>query len=157
VTAVELLVNGENVRCKAGPTTRLIDFLRDELGLTGTKEGCREGECGSCTVLLDGLPVNACLVLLGKCDGRSVLTVEGVSDGTLHPLQEAFIEAGAVQCGYCTPGMVMAALGLLMRDPRPGEEQIRMALSGNFCRCTGYESIVKAVQLASERLIQDGP
>jgi carbon-monoxide dehydrogenase small subunit len=132
---------------------RALDVLRDLLGLTGTKEGCGRGECGACTILLDGEPVNACLLYAAKLQGRNVLTVEGLapSGGAvgLHPLQEAFLEEGAVQCGYCTPGMLLSAKALLDRVPRPTVPEIEEALSGNLCRCTGYAKIVKAVQRAA--------
>ena len=133
------------------PATPLLDVLRGTLGLTGTKQGCdHEGECGACTVLVDNLPVRACLTPLGKVAGKTVLTVEGLSTaGRHHPLQDAFIEVGAVQCGYCTPGMLMAAKALLDREPDPAHEQIIEALEGNLCRCTGYKRILMAVERAA--------
>lgn len=128
---------------------RLLDVLREVLGLTGTKEGCGEGECGACTVLVDGKPVDSCLVLIGQVQGRAITTIEGLSNGKeLHPLQQAFIDEGAIQCGYCTPGMILAAKALLDSNPNPGEEEIRRSISGNLCRCTGYQKIIKAVQAA---------
>jgi len=143
-------VNGEAVLVHIKPDTLLLDVLRDHLGLMGTKEACGEGECGSCTVLLDGEPVTSCLVPALKAQGREVLTVEGLaSSGELHPLQKAFIEHGAVQCGYCTPGMLMSAKALLDRNPRPEEDQIKEAISGNLCRCTGYVKIVEAIRAAA--------
>ena len=125
----------------------LLKVLREQLGLTGTKIGCENGECGACTVLLDGVPVNACLVLAAEVDGHTVETVESLSqNGDLHPLQQAFIEHNAIQCGFCTPGMLMSAKGLLERTPHPDEEEIRHALVGNLCRCTGYVRIVDAIK-----------
>ncbi len=150
--------NGRPVRVQAEGSMRALDVLRDLLGLTGTKEGCGRGECGACTILLDGSPVNACLLFAAKLQGRDVLTVEGLAPGGatgtagLHPLQEAFLEEGAVQCGYCTPGMLLSAKALLDRVPRPAGVEIEEALSGNLCRCTGYAKIVKAVQRAAEAL-----
>ena len=128
-----------------------MEVLREDFGLTGAKNACGgEGECGACTVLLDGEAVNSCLVLISQVEGRSVLTIEGLSpEGVPHPIQQAFIEAGAVQCGFCTPGMVLAAKALLDTHPHPDEEQIRSALSGNLCRCTGYTKIIAAVKLAA--------
>jgi aldehyde oxidoreductase len=151
---VEFTLNNHLVRVNSHPVTPLLDVLRDELGLTGTKQGCdREGECGACTVLLDGQPVNACLTSLAKVAGRKVLTIEGLgSPENLHPLQAAFIESGAVQCGYCTPGMIMSAKALLDQIPNPSHAQIIDALEGNLCRCTGYNRILQAVELAGARL-----
>jgi carbon-monoxide dehydrogenase small subunit len=145
--------NGRPVRVEADGGMRALDLLRDLLGLTGTKEGCGRGECGACTILLDGRPVNACLLYAAKLQGRAVLTIEGLARGdALHPLQEAFLEEGAVQCGYCTPGMLLSAKALLDRVPRPSVPEIEEALSGNLCRCTGYSKIVKAVERAAEAL-----
>jgi len=128
----------------------LLDFLREELGLKGTKKGCDSGQCGACTIFMDGKAVNACLVLAVQAAGREVMTIEALSsDGRLHPLQEAFVEEGAVQCGFCTPGMIMSAKALLDEKKEPSEEEIRKALSGNLCRCTGYVKIVKAVRKAA--------
>jgi carbon-monoxide dehydrogenase small subunit len=154
---LEFTCNGRPVRLEAEGSMRALDVLRDLLGLTGTKEGCGRGECGACTILLDGSPVNACLLYAAKLQGRTVLTVEGLAPAAdaaagLHPLQEAFLEEGAVQCGYCTPGMLLSAKALLDRVPRPEEAQIEEALSGNLCRCTGYAKIVKAVQRAAEAM-----
>jgi carbon-monoxide dehydrogenase small subunit len=132
------------------PTARLLDVLRDQLGLTGTKEGCAEGECGACTVIVDGKAVDSCVMLAVQARGKDILTVEGLAeDGELDLLQQKFVEHGAVQCGYCTPGMLMSAKALLMADPRPSEQDIRTALAGNLCRCTGYTTIVAAVKAAS--------
>jgi carbon-monoxide dehydrogenase small subunit len=145
--SLHISVNGEKHSLKIDPNLRLLDLLRDELRLTGTKEGCGIGECGACTVLLDGDPVNSCLVLAGQCEGKKVLTIEGLKRGEkLHPLQQSFIEGGAVQCGFCTPGMILSAQALLQRNPRPTEEEIREAISGNLCRCTGYRQIVEAIK-----------
>ncbi len=139
-------LNGEEVTVQVKPSAMLVEVLRDQLELTGTKVACGEGECGSCTVLLDGRPVNSCLVPALKAQGREVLTVEGLaSPGELHPLQKAFVEHGAVQCGYCTPGMLMSAKALLDQNPNPTEEEVRVAISGNLCRCTGYAKIVEAI------------
>lgn len=145
-----MTLNGEEVTVQVKPSALLVEVLRDQLELTGTKVACGEGECGACTVLLDGVPVNSCLVPALKTQGREVRTVEGLASlGELHPLQKAFIEHGAVQCGYCTPGMLMSAKALLDRNPNPTEEEVRLAISGNLCRCTGYAKIVEAVLEAS--------
>lgn len=144
-------INGRSVQLEVPSGRRLLDILREDLGLYGTKEGCGEGECGACTVLLDGRPVLACLIVAAQAHGRSVLTVEGLSGPRLHALQQAFIDAGAVQCGFCTPGLVMAACALLENHPQPTAQQVRAHLSGNLCRCTGYTQVVEAVLLAAER------
>jgi carbon-monoxide dehydrogenase small subunit len=149
---IELTVNGERREADLWPGESLLHTLRERLGLPGSKNACEQGECGSCSVLLDGTLVCACLVLGAQADGHEVVTVEGLApDGGLHPVQEAFVEAGAVQCGFCTPGLVMAAADLLARTPQPTEDEIREALSGNVCRCTGYAKILDAVRLAAER------
>jgi carbon-monoxide dehydrogenase small subunit len=151
------VVNGRPVELTVAPNRRLLDVLRDDLGLTGTKEGCGEGECGACTVLLDGRPVNSCLVLAPEASGKKIVTIEGLSqNGRLHPIQQAFLEAGAVQCGFCTPGMILAAAALLEESPRPDERAIKTAISGNLCRCTGYVKIVEAVRLAAVKLAGEG-
>jgi len=143
-------VNGKDVTLEIEPDELLVEVLRDRLGLTGTKVGCEEGECGACTVLLDGKAVVSCLLPAMKAQGRKVETVEGLAaEGKLHPLQQAFIDCGAVQCGYCTPGMLMSAKALLDENPSPCEEEIREAISGNLCRCTGYRKIVEAIKAAS--------
>lgn len=147
---VTLTVNGASRTAEVGATTTLVEMLRVQLGLTGTKVGCGRGECGACTVILDGRPVNSCIVFAAQCEGRDVLTIEGLAaNGTLHRIQEAFVGAGAVQCGYCTPGMVMSAYALLRDNPHPAREEIVQAIAGNLCRCTGYVKIVEAVERAS--------
>ena len=147
---VALTVNGE-ARCVDVPSAAtLVELLREHLGLTGTKVGCGHGECGACTVLLDGEPVNSCLVFAAQCEGRDVTTIEGLRvDGAVGRLQDAFVDAGAVQCGYCTPGMIMSAAALLSSNASPSRDEIEEAVSGNLCRCTGYVKIVDAVQLAA--------
>ena len=145
-----LKVNGVVWEISARPTARLIDVLRDQMGLTGTKEGCGEGECGACTVIVDGKAVNSCVMLAVQALGKEVLTVEGLdASGELDTLQQKFVEHGAVQCGFCTPGMLMSAKALLMANPLPSDQDIRTALAGNLCRCTGYKTIVAAVRAAS--------
>jgi len=146
-------LNGRPVEVDAPLGRRLLDLLREDLGLIGTKEGCGEGECGACTVLVDGKPRLSCLTLALQVEGKEVLTVEGLAQsGKLHPLQEAFIETAGVQCGFCTPGFLMAAYALLLENPNPTKEEVREWLSGNLCRCTGYEQIVEAVLRAAEKL-----
>jgi len=148
---IQFNLNHDPVEIGVHPEETLVQLLRERLGLTGTKQGCDLGDCGSCTVLLDGLPVLSCLVLAADVDGHRVLTIEGLSEGEkLHPIQRCFHEAGAIQCGYCTPGMVLASKALLDTNPTPNEAEIRHALSGNLCRCTGYTKIVSAVKKASE-------
>jgi aerobic-type carbon monoxide dehydrogenase small subunit (CoxS/CutS family) len=150
---IEITVNGRKRRFDVEPNKLLLNLVRDELYLTGTKYGCGIGECGACTVLLDGEAVLACMVLAVDADGRSVETVEGVADGDkLDPIQEAYIEEGAVQCGFCTPGFIMTTKALLKENPDPSEAEIREYLKGNYCRCTGYVNIVKAVQSAAKKL-----
>jgi len=150
---VRLNVNGEWREANVWPGASLMSMLRDDLGLWGTKNGCEQGECGSCSVWLDGEVVCSCLVLAAQADGRRVATVESLAgEGELHPVQQAFLDAGAVQCGFCTPGLVVAVSDLLRRDPEPPEEVIREALSGNLCRCTGYQKILDAVRLAATRM-----
>ena len=140
------VVNGEAVRLEVPPLATLLDVLRENLELTGAKYGCGEGECGACSVILDGKVVNSCLVLAAECAGAEILTVEGLrSDGRLHPVQKAFVDHGAIQCGFCTPGMIMATHALLQANPSPTENHIRRALEGNLCRCTGYRKIIDAV------------
>ena len=144
---LKLKVNGEVYELEVPANWTLLDVIREKCGLTGTKQGCGNGECGACTVLLDEEPVNSCLVLALQANGKNVLTVEGLSkDGAIDPIQEAFITHGAIQCGFCTPGMVLSVKALLDRNPKPKELEIREALVGNFCRCTGYQKIVEAIQ-----------
>jgi carbon-monoxide dehydrogenase small subunit len=148
---LSLTVNGEPRETEIWEGESLLFALRERLGLPGSKNACEQGECGSCSVLLDGVLVCACLVLAAQADGHEVITVEGlVEDGRLHPVQEAFVQAGAVQCGFCTPGLVVAAADLLVHNPRPNDDEIREALSGNLCRCTGYAKIIDAVRMAAE-------
>ena len=154
---VTFILNGQPVSKDLDPSRRLIDVLREDFLLTGAKEGCGEGECGSCTILMDGLPVHACMVLAGQLDGHRLLTIEGLSaSGELDILQQAFIETNAVYCGFCTPGMIMSAKGLLLQNPDPTEEEIRTAISGNICRCSDYRQIVMAVKDAAARLRAQG-
>ena len=139
------------------PARRLVNVLREDFHLTGTKEGCGEGECGACTVLMDGEAVHSCLVLAGQVEGRELTTIEGlVENGQLSIMQDAFVRHVAMQCGYCTPGMIMSAMGLLLKNPDPTEEEVRTALSGNICRCTGYEQIIAAVLDAAKELREAG-
>jgi len=151
---ITFTVNGSLRTLDVPPLMRLLDLLRLELALTGTKEGCGEGECGACTVLLDGAPVNSCLVPACQLDGAEILTIEGLarSDGSLHPLQAHFVADGGVQCGFCTPGMILAAKALLDHQPDPSEQEISTALAGNLCRCTGYTKIVDSVRGAAAEL-----
>jgi aerobic-type carbon monoxide dehydrogenase small subunit (CoxS/CutS family) len=151
--AITLALNGEPCEVAFAPHKTLLEVLREDLGLTGTKHGCELGECGTCTVLLDGKPVLSCLVLGLACDGRAVKTVEGLAQGPrLHPLQETFADLGAAQCGYCTPAFLLAADALLTQNPKPSRDEIKQALAGNLCRCTGYIKIYEAVELAAARL-----
>ncbi len=154
---ITFTLNGVPRTLTAEPDDRVVDVLRDSLGLTGTKEACGTGECGACTILVDGIPKLACLMLAAQLEGRAVTTIEGLSDGeALHPVQAAFVEAGAVQCGFCTPGMVLTATHLLRNNPRPTREEIREALSGNICRCTGYQKIIDAVERAADTCADTG-
>ena len=149
---VDLVVNGNKEKVSVQPDTTLLHLLREQLMLTGTKEGCGAGQCGACTVLLDGRAVNACLVLAADAHGKEVWTIEGLAHGEeLHPLQKAFIDYHALQCGFCTPGMIMEALALLRQNPHPTEEEIKEAIKGNLCRCTGYTRIVEAIQRVAEK------
>ncbi len=146
-------VNGDPVDVMVAPNTTLLDVLRDQLGFYGVKEGCSEGVCGACTVLMEGRPIRSCITLALEAEGASIITIEGVAeDGKLHPVQEAFVENGAVQCGFCTPGMILSSKALLDRNSQPTEDEIKQALAGNFCRCTGYSKILKAVQVASGQI-----
>ena len=150
---MKLIVNDQLVDINVKPGRRLIDFIRDDLRLTGTKEGCSEGECGSCTVLLDEVTVLSCLVPLEKANGRTIKTIEGLGSSTsLHPLQEAMIEEGAIQCGFCSPGMIMSGVYLLSKNPSPSHEEITEGISGNLCRCTGYQKIIRAIDKAAKTI-----
>ncbi len=144
---LKMVLNGKPVEVKVDPTWTLLYVLREELKLTGTKKGCEKGDCGACTILLEGNPVNSCLVLALQAEGKKIETIEGLGQAeALHPLQKSFIANGAVQCGFCTPGMLLSAAALLKKKPNPTEKDIRRAISGNLCRCTGYAKIVKAIQ-----------
>ena len=150
---INLKINGESYQLNVKPNILLLDLIREEIGLTGTKRGCGTGECGACTVLLEGRPVNSCLILAVEANEKNVTTIEGLAkDGQLHPLQEAFIEEGAVQCGFCTPGMLLSAKALLDVNSNPKEEEIKKAIAGNLCRCTGYTKIIKAIISAVEKM-----
>ena len=146
---IQFNLNGNDVSVTADPNKRLVDFLREDMGMTSVKEGCGEGECGACTIIYNGKAVTSCLMLAGQADGSTIVTLEGVSEnGQLNYIQQAFVDAGAVQCGYCTPGMVLSAKALLDKKPDATDEEIRRAMSGNLCRCTGYSKIIKAVEMA---------
>ncbi|MCC3144299.1 (2Fe-2S)-binding protein [Halanaerobium sp. Z-7514] len=148
---VEITVNSKKYNLKVGSQERLLDTIRKELKLTGTKEGCSVGECGACTVIVDDKAVNSCMILTAQVDGSEIITVEGLeSKKGLSPLQKAFVEKQAIQCGFCTPGMLMSALALLKNNPRPNKEKIKTALEGNLCRCTGYQQIIEAVETAAK-------
>jgi aerobic carbon-monoxide dehydrogenase small subunit len=148
---IKFSLNGGSVEVQVPPHWTLLRVLREKLGLTGTKEGCGIGECGACTVLIDGAPVHACFVLAPKVEGREVQTIEGLGTReSLHPLQESFIEHGAVQCGFCTPGMLMSSKALLEKNPHPTKEEVKEAISGNLCRCTGYHQIIEAIEAVSK-------
>ena len=148
---ISMTVNGVAVSHDVEPRTLLVQYLRDNLGLTGTHVGCDTSSCGACTLIVNGEAVKSCSLLAAQCEGAEVMTIEGLaaSDGTLHPIQEGFREKHGLQCGYCTPGMIMSSVQLLQRNPNPSDQEIRHALEGNFCRCTGYDNIVKAVQWAA--------
>lgn len=149
---IDLKVNGENVTAEVESHRSLLEFLRDQLHLLGVKEGCGNGECGACTILLDGEPVRSCLILAVEAQNAEILTIEGLAQGEkLHPLQRAFVDQGAVQCGFCTPGFIMGAKALLDRHPHPTEEQIREAIGGHLCRCTGYETILQVIRSVAKR------
>jgi len=149
---VVITINGIVYNRKINPMMRLIDFLRDEIKLKGTKEGCGEGECGACTVILNGKAVNSCILLTAAVDGGEIITIEGVGENNMHPIQEAFMEVGAIQCGYCTPGMVLSAKAILDKNIDATESEIKEGISGNLCRCTGYEKIVQGVMLAQKKI-----
>ncbi len=150
---ISMTVNGAAVSHDVEPRTLLVQYLRDNLGLTGTHVGCDTSSCGACTLIVNGEAVKSCSLLAAQCEGAEVMTIEGLaaSDGTLHPIQEGFREKHGLQCGYCTPGMIMSSVQLLQRNPNPSDQEIRHALEGNFCRCTGYDNIVKAVQWAASQ------
>lgn len=149
---IRFTLNGKELLIHAPPDRRVVDLLREDLGLSGTKEGCGSGECGACAILVDGEARLSCLMLAAQLEGRSIITVEGLSsERSLHPVQQAFVEAGAVQCGFCTPGMVLASVDFLQHHPMPTRAEIREALSGNLCRCTGYQKIVDAVERVSSK------
>jgi len=153
LSKIRMNLNGTWVERETRADRMLLDFLREDLGLTGTKKGCEEGECGACTILMNGKAVLSCLIPVFKADGAEILTVEGMAnEDQLHPLQQAFWEQGAVQCGYCTPGMLLSAKVLLDEKPEPSLEEVKKAISGNLCRCTGYGSIVRAIQVAAEKM-----
>lgn len=148
---ITLTINQKKYELAVSPNLSLLDLLREELNLMGAKEGCGIGECGACTVLLDGKPVSSCIMLAVEADGSEIITIEGLeTEDGLHPIQQAFVEKGAIQCGFCTPGMVLSAKGLLDKNPNPTEQEIRTAISGNLCRCTGYQKIVEAIKSVSE-------
>ena len=154
---LKFTLNGKKVELEVSGGERFLDLLRERLNLVGTKEGCGKGECGACTILMDGTPVCSCLLLASQVADREIVTIEGLaSEGGLHPVQEAFAEAGAVQCGFCTPGAVLSAVALLERSSNPSRAEIRRALSGNLCRCTGYEKIVDAVEVAARNMAEGG-
>lgn len=150
--SIHFSVNGEPREIEVEPSRTLLDVLRNELGLTGAKSGCEAGDCGSCTVLIDGKPFNSCLVLIPKVEGKEITTIEGLAEGDkLHPIQKSFLDHGAVQCGFCTPGMVLSAKALLDQNPNLSEEEIKVGMSGNLCRCTGYKKIIEAVQSVAKK------
>ncbi len=147
---IELKINGDLHEVAIDPRRTLVEVLREDLDLTGTKESCGDGDCGACTVLMDGKPVNGCLVLALEAQGKDIITIEGLGSGDeMHPIQQAFVEHGAIQCGFCTPGMILSAKSLLDENPKPGIEDIRRAIGGNLCRCTGYSKIVEAIEAAA--------
>jgi len=152
---IHFILNGEEKEIEVSPDRRVVDLLREDLGLTGTKEACGMGECGACTILVDGVSWLSCLMLAAQLEGRSITTIEGLgSKEALHPVQEAFVERGAVQCGFCTPGMVLASVDFLHEHPTPNREEIRKGLAGNLCRCTGYQKIVDAVEEAASLILK---
>ena len=152
---IQLTVNGEPYELAVEPWWTLLEVLRDELKLTGAKEGCGIGECGACTVIMNGKTVNSCIVLAVQANGKELMTIEGLAEGAkLHPIQEAFVNHGALQCGFCTPGLILTAVALLEENPNPTDEEIRFFLQGNLCRCTGYSTIVRAIKAAASVLTQ---
>ena len=153
---IQFVINGQSVEIEVKPWRTLLEMIRENLNLTGTKEGCGHGECGSCTVLMGGKTVNSCLVPAAEADGQEILTIEGLSEArNLHPIQEAFVERAGMQCGFCTPGMIISAKALLDRNPDPSEKEIREAMAGNFCRCTGYTKIVESIDAAARALREE--
>jgi len=149
---ISLKINGQEIMTQVRPNKRLVDFLREDLNLTSVKEGCGEGECGACTVIFNGEPVTTCCMLAGQADGAEIITLEGLAkDGKLDAVQQSFMDVGAVQCGFCTPGMILTAKALLMKNPHPTREEIKVAMSGNLCRCTGYAKIQTAVEDAARK------
>lgn len=149
---IQLTVNGKKYELNVKPHATLLDVLRDELGFTGTKEGCGIGECGACTVIMEKKTVNSCILLATEADGKEITTIEGLAEGEkLHPIQESFVENGAIQCGFCTSGMIMSAKAMLDENPTPTEDEIREGISGNFCRCTGYIKIIDAIKAVAEK------
>lgn len=154
---IDVTVNGKQETIEVQPWETLLEMIRERLHLTGSKEGCGMGECGACTVIMDGVTVNSCLILAVEADGKSIVTVEGVgSKEKLHPVQEAFVEHGGMQCGFCTPGMIVSGTYLLKKNPRPTEEQIREGIAGNFCRCTGYTKIIESIDAAAKKMSEGG-
>ena len=150
---IKLTVNDTEYTIFVKPQATLLDIIREDLGLIGAKEGCGEGECGACTVIMDGLAVNACLILAAEADGKKITTIEGLANGSeLHPIQQAFVDIGGLQCGFCTPGMILSTKALLDKNNDPTDEEIRKGLEGNFCRCTGYTKIIESVRVASNRM-----
>ena len=156
IKALTLRVNGDDYEIFTDPWKTLVKVLREDIGLTGTKEGCNTGNCGVCTVLIDGKAVKSCLVLASQAQGKDILTIEGLSKNGLHPLQQAFIDHFAVQCGHCTPGMILTAKAFLDENPNPTEEEVRLGLAGNYCRCTGYVKIVEAILAAAKTMRKEG-
>jgi carbon-monoxide dehydrogenase small subunit len=153
MTHLQLTVNGTMYELDVQPWETLLEIIRDYLGLTGTKEGCGIGECGACTVIMDGKTVNSCLVLAAEADGKQITTIEGLAEGEeLHPVQQAFVEQGGLQCGFCTPGMILSATALLKENPNPSEEDIRRGIAGNLCRCTGYTKIIESIKVAAKNM-----
>ncbi|MDD3654339.1 MAG: (2Fe-2S)-binding protein [Desulfotomaculaceae bacterium] len=151
---IELEINGRAYEIPINPRDLLVDVIRKKVGLTGTKKGCGQGDCGACTVLIDGEPVLSCITLAIACQGKKITTIEGLAaaDGKLHPIQQSFVDHGAVQCGFCTPGMILTSKALLDKNPKPSEDEIKRGIAGNICRCTGYKKIVEAVSAASETM-----
>lgn len=150
---IKLQINGDSYEVAVEPWRTLLEVIRDTIGLTGTKRGCDEGDCGACTVLMGGKSVNSCLVLAVEAQGQEIATIEGLADGDkLHPIQQAFVEHGGLQCGYCTPGMILSAKAFLDKNPKPTEEQIKFAIAGNLCRCTGYVKIIESIQAAAKAM-----